>query len=118
MVPSESLLALPFSVTCAPAVTDWLGPALATGTGLGDGLGELPPPQAESTESDATRVMPDKRVRIPPYTGVAGRRGVRNCRKPAPGTCLAGICARSHGPRYYGWQTPIPREKAIDGLSP
>src|SRR5678815_218734 len=115
MVPSESLLALPLSVTDAPPVTDWLGPALATGTVLGDGLGELsppPPPQAESTASEATRVMPDKRVRIPPYTGVAGRRGVRNRRKPAPAACLAGFCAHSHGPRYCGWQTPIPQENA------
>ena len=79
MVPSESLLALPLSVTDAPAVTDWLGPALATGTVLGDGLGELlpPPPHAESTASEATRVMPDKLLRIPPYTGAARRRGSR-----------------------------------------
>ena len=113
MVPSESLLALPLSDTCAPPVTDWLGPALATGTVLGDGLGELspPPPQAESTASEATRVMPDKRVRIPPYTGVAGRRGVGNCRQPAPDACLAGFCARSHGQRYCGWQSLIPPEK-------
>src|ERR1043165_7610197 len=103
MVPSASLLALPLSVTCAPAVTDWLGPALATGTVLGAGLGELlPPPHAESTASEATRVMPDKQLRIPPYTGTAGRRGVGNCRKAAPEACLTRFCARGHGPRY-GW---------------
>src|SRR4051812_45354958 len=115
MLPSESLLALPLSDTCAPAVTDWLGPALATGTVLGDGLGELPPPppQAQSTDSEATRVMPARRVRIPPYTGATGPRGVGNCRKPAPGACLAGFCACSHGSRYRGWQTPIPPENAI-----
>src|SRR5690349_6049122 len=106
MVPSESLLALPLSATCAPAVTDWLGPALATGTVLGDGVGELPPPppQADNTASEATRVMPDKQARIQPYTGAACRRGVGNCRKPAPGPCLAGFCARSHAARYGQWQ--------------
>src|SRR5678816_4426913 len=116
MVPSASLLALPLSVTCAAAVTDWLGPALATGTVFVGGLDELPPPpHAESRASEATRVIPDKLVRIPPYTGAAGWRGVRNCRKRAPGACLEGFCARGHGPRYAWWQIPIPPANATDG---
>src|SRR5688572_23820740 len=91
MVPSGSLLAVPLSVTAPPAFTVWLGPALATGGTLGGGGGGggpelLPPPllQAERTASEATRVMPDKRVRILPYTGAAAERGVGICRQAAP----------------------------------
>src|SRR5688572_14544456 len=106
MLPSGSLLPLPLSVTTVAASTVWLGPALATGGTLGGGGGGvgpgLPPPpplQAERTASEATRVMPDKRVRIQPYTGAAAERGVGLCRQAAPWRLVwPDLCAQSRSP--------------------
>ena len=73
MVPSGSLLAVPFSVTVTPEVTVWFEPALAIGAVLV--LPPLlllllllppPPPQAVSNTAEMlARVRPSVYLRIP-----------------------------------------------------
>src|SRR6185436_4750044 len=81
MVPSESLLAVPLSVTNTPAVTVWLVPALAVGATFGGGGGGFteppPPPPPQPARSEATRAAvtePSVLLCIALYTGIGPRR--------------------------------------------
>src|SRR6476619_6429449 len=104
MVPSESLLAVPFSVTESPEVAVWFEPALAMGATLAVPpllllLLLLPPPPPQAVSSRAAmpaRVRPSVYLRIHPYTGAASRRGVTR-RLDAASTPLFRVnCARGH----------------------
>src|SRR5215467_14353032 len=96
MVPSESLLAEPSSVTAAPEITVWLEPALAVGRILtgGDAGGgdELPPPQPQSSRASRAEVdRPGRRFGMSPYTQaerLSGSPGLSQCGAKRP--CLTG----------------------------
>ena len=86
MVPSESLLAVPLSVTVVPEVTVWLAPAFAVGTTFAVPPLLLllllllpPPPLLHATSNRAAMpasVRPGVEWRIPSYTGERCARGV------------------------------------------
>src|SRR6187455_381197 len=84
MVPSGSLLAVPFRVTVTPEVTVWFEPALAMGAVLVLPpllllLLLLPPPPPHAVSRRAAmpaRARPGVYLRIPLYTGAHRRKGV------------------------------------------
>src|SRR6187402_1683083 len=83
MVPSESLLAVPFSVTVAPEATVWFEPALATGAMFAAPplllLLLLPPPPPHAVRRRVAmpaRARPGVYLRMSLYTGAHRRKGV------------------------------------------